>query len=80
MAYRAVARLAADAQVDAFTVGDGRAIGPRRLRHRADAQQSRADATSSLFTRDPLARLRHDVDQIRLAAFHDVDAAANRGG
>ena len=33
----------------------------------------------AVASRDPLARLRHDVDQIRLAALDDVDAAANRG-
>src|SRR5262245_44206436 len=40
-----------------------------------DAAKRRANAASSGFTRRFLARLRHDVDQVRLTAPDDVDAA-----
>ena len=46
----------------------------------SDARQSRADAASSCFMRESSTRLRHDVDQVRLAALHDADAAAEGGG
>jgi hypothetical protein len=75
----AVAREAADTKINGPTVcrsGSVRACG--LLRYRAERAAEQGERGDYWVQVGVLARLRHGVDEVRLTALHDAQAASNR--